>query len=402
MELRTAREVRSGGGKSRWRRPRRRSVGPWKPSHSPAAISPRASSTPRLRRDAPRVLTCDQHGHRRAADGERARARDRRAARDRRRRGASAAAWGILSDRDVLRCAARSTTASPTTSRRRRAARAPDDRLDDVAERMLDQHTSHAVVVEPRTDRPSACCRRSTSPASSAGDAAEHVAARPAGPDEVARTAAELIATACARAAAAHAPAHRAHAARRLRRAARAAARGELPSGARHGVPARRVPSASAPDDERSFGAYLRRELARHRRRRVPRARRRGAPIRPPSATRHQRRLDEARDRPRRARPRPRRARRLRRAGLAPGRAARASSRCTRRRAPTRPRSSAASSTSRPTRSRSACARCSPPASCCVLVTGAGKARGAAVDAPRPAAAATSPRRCCARTRGSR
>ncbi|MGZ8649998.1 MAG: CBS domain-containing protein, partial [Solirubrobacteraceae bacterium] len=30
----------------------------------------------------------------------------------------------------------------------------PDDRLDAVAERMLDQHTSHAVVVEQRTDRP--------------------------------------------------------------------------------------------------------------------------------------------------------------------------------------------------------------------------------------------------------
>jgi hypothetical protein len=28
------------------------------------------------------------------------------------------------------------------------------DRLTDVAERMLDQGTSHAVVVEPRTDRP--------------------------------------------------------------------------------------------------------------------------------------------------------------------------------------------------------------------------------------------------------
>jgi CBS domain-containing protein len=30
----------------------------------------------------------------------------------------------------------------------------PDDRLTDVAERMLDQHTSHAIVVDPRTDRP--------------------------------------------------------------------------------------------------------------------------------------------------------------------------------------------------------------------------------------------------------
>ena len=30
----------------------------------------------------------------------------------------------------------------------------PDDRLTDVAERLLDQGTSHAVVVEPRTDGP--------------------------------------------------------------------------------------------------------------------------------------------------------------------------------------------------------------------------------------------------------
>ena len=30
----------------------------------------------------------------------------------------------------------------------------PDDRRMDVAERMLDEHTSHAIVVEQRTDRP--------------------------------------------------------------------------------------------------------------------------------------------------------------------------------------------------------------------------------------------------------
>jgi signal-transduction protein with cAMP-binding, CBS, and nucleotidyltransferase domain len=30
----------------------------------------------------------------------------------------------------------------------------PNDRLTDIAERMLDQHTSRAIVVEPRTDRP--------------------------------------------------------------------------------------------------------------------------------------------------------------------------------------------------------------------------------------------------------
>ena len=30
----------------------------------------------------------------------------------------------------------------------------PNDRLDDVAEPVRDHHTSHAIVVEPRTDRP--------------------------------------------------------------------------------------------------------------------------------------------------------------------------------------------------------------------------------------------------------
>jgi CBS domain-containing protein len=63
--------------------------------------------------------------------------------------------WGILTDRDVLRCAAEIddriaediATGGVLTVH-------PDDRLDDVAERMLEQHTSHAIVVEPRTERP--------------------------------------------------------------------------------------------------------------------------------------------------------------------------------------------------------------------------------------------------------
>jgi CBS domain-containing protein len=63
--------------------------------------------------------------------------------------------WGIVTDRDVLRCA-------PVIEDRVADDIAtggvllvhPDDRLTDIAERMLDQHTSHAVVVEPRTDRP--------------------------------------------------------------------------------------------------------------------------------------------------------------------------------------------------------------------------------------------------------
>ena len=49
----------------------------------------------------------------------------------------------------------------------------PDERLPDVAARMLAHGTSHAVVVEPRTGRPVRSCRRSTSPASSAGAEAE-------------------------------------------------------------------------------------------------------------------------------------------------------------------------------------------------------------------------------------
>jgi len=63
--------------------------------------------------------------------------------------------WGILTDRDVLRCAAviDDRTAEDIASAGVLLVH-PDDRLDDVAERMLDQRTSHAVVVEPRTDRP--------------------------------------------------------------------------------------------------------------------------------------------------------------------------------------------------------------------------------------------------------
>jgi CBS domain-containing protein len=63
--------------------------------------------------------------------------------------------WGILTDRDVLRCAAviEDRTAEDVATGGVLIVH-PDDRLDDVAERMLDQSTSHAVVVEPRTDRP--------------------------------------------------------------------------------------------------------------------------------------------------------------------------------------------------------------------------------------------------------
>ena len=63
--------------------------------------------------------------------------------------------WGILTDRDVLRCA---TDIEDRTAEDIALGGVltvhPDDRLHEVAERMLDQHTSHAIVVEPRTDRP--------------------------------------------------------------------------------------------------------------------------------------------------------------------------------------------------------------------------------------------------------
>ena len=64
-------------------------------------------------------------------------------------------AWGILTDRDVLRCGAEiNDRVAEDVAMGGVLTVHPDDRLDDVAQRMLDQHTSHAVVVEPRTDRP--------------------------------------------------------------------------------------------------------------------------------------------------------------------------------------------------------------------------------------------------------
>ena len=63
--------------------------------------------------------------------------------------------WGILTDRDVLRCAADiDDRVAEDIALGGVLTVHPDDRLGDVAERMLDQHTSHAVVVESRTDRP--------------------------------------------------------------------------------------------------------------------------------------------------------------------------------------------------------------------------------------------------------
>ena len=63
--------------------------------------------------------------------------------------------WAIISDRDVLRCAAdiEDRTANDVALGGVLLVH-PEDPLTEVAERMLDQHTSHAIVVEPRTDRP--------------------------------------------------------------------------------------------------------------------------------------------------------------------------------------------------------------------------------------------------------
>ena len=188
---------------------------------------------------------------------------------------------------------------------------------------MLDQHTSHAVVVEPRTGRPVGAVSTLDIAGTSAGDGADRLAraalpagARRRGRGRADRGRADRQPPARA-AAAAHAPADRAHAARGLRRTARARRPGALPSGRRTVFQLDEY-RGLGPQDERSFAAYLQRELrgiaiaAFHgldgaaadpdgRVRAPPAAARRGA------------------DRPRRPRTRPRRPRRVRRARLEPG-----------------------------------------------------------------------------------
>jgi CBS domain-containing protein len=63
--------------------------------------------------------------------------------------------WAVVTDHDVLRSAASIAhrTAGDVATGEVLVAR-PDERLPDVAERMLEHGTSHAVVVEPRTGRP--------------------------------------------------------------------------------------------------------------------------------------------------------------------------------------------------------------------------------------------------------
>ena len=63
--------------------------------------------------------------------------------------------WAVITDLDILRSAdsIAGRTASDVATGEVLLAN-PDERLPDVAQRMLEHGTSHAVVVEPRTGRP--------------------------------------------------------------------------------------------------------------------------------------------------------------------------------------------------------------------------------------------------------
>jgi CBS domain-containing protein len=63
--------------------------------------------------------------------------------------------WAVITDQDILRSAAAvaDRTAGDVATGEVLIAH-PDERLPDVAQRMLEHGTSHAVVVEPRTGRP--------------------------------------------------------------------------------------------------------------------------------------------------------------------------------------------------------------------------------------------------------
>jgi CBS domain-containing protein len=63
--------------------------------------------------------------------------------------------WALLTDHDVLRSAAQAEelTAGEAASGELLEV-GPDDRLADVAARMLEGCVTHALVVDPRTDRP--------------------------------------------------------------------------------------------------------------------------------------------------------------------------------------------------------------------------------------------------------
>ncbi len=63
--------------------------------------------------------------------------------------------WAVITDQDILRSAASiaDRTAGEAATGEVLLAH-PDERLPDVAQRMLEHGTSHAVVVDPRTGRP--------------------------------------------------------------------------------------------------------------------------------------------------------------------------------------------------------------------------------------------------------
>jgi CBS domain-containing protein len=63
--------------------------------------------------------------------------------------------WAVITDQDILRSAdsIAGRTASDVATGDVLLAD-PDERLPDVAQRMVEHGTSHAVVVEPRTGRP--------------------------------------------------------------------------------------------------------------------------------------------------------------------------------------------------------------------------------------------------------
>ena len=63
--------------------------------------------------------------------------------------------WSVVTDRDVLRYADRveELTAGEAATATLLEVR-PDDRVADVAERMLEHGATHVLVVEPDTDRP--------------------------------------------------------------------------------------------------------------------------------------------------------------------------------------------------------------------------------------------------------
>ena len=63
--------------------------------------------------------------------------------------------WAVVTGQDVLRCAGRveELTAEEAASSALLEVH-PDDRLADVAARMLEHGATHVLVVEPDTDRP--------------------------------------------------------------------------------------------------------------------------------------------------------------------------------------------------------------------------------------------------------